>query len=57
MAKKQKLATYVSSNGAEYEELPWEGLQRFRRKGGSCELCGTSNASHQAIGCEIGELI
>jgi hypothetical protein len=54
---KTKPQIYVSSTGAEYELLPWDGLQRFRRCGGYCSLCGTSNASHPAIGCDIGELI
>jgi hypothetical protein len=57
MAKKQKPQIYTSSTGAEYELLPWDGLQRFRRVGGHCNLCGTSNASHPVIGCDIGELI
>lgn len=54
---KAKPKVYVSSTGAEYEELPWPGLQRFRRKGDYCQICGTSLASHPTIGCDLGELL
>jgi hypothetical protein len=57
VAKQPRLQVYVSSTGAEYEELPWPGLQRFRRKGGWCPNCCVSWPSHPALGCELGELI
>lgn len=53
----KKPEVYISSNGAEYQKLPWPGLQRFRRKSETCPHCGTSLASHSAVGCDLGELL
>jgi alkyl hydroperoxide reductase subunit AhpF len=57
MARQQKLAVYVSGNGARYIELPWPGMNRFRREGDFCPHCGTSDASHEVLGCELRELL
>lgn len=53
----KKPTVYVASTGARYTQLPWPGIQRFRREGDFCPHCGTSDASHEAIGCELRELI
>lgn len=57
MAKRKKREVQMLANGAEYERLPWKGLNVFRRTGGSCPYCLVSLASHERLGCELMELL
>lgn len=51
--KQKKRQVNLTATGAKYERMPWDGLNIFRRVGGDCPFCCVSLASHDAIGCEL----